>query len=136
MDDSSGDQFIVREAGAFWKELGMRTKVNAAVAAVRAEVAAGRLQWTESDVQRLIKPYPRRTNVDKILEAIGDDAGNDRHDGSSDDNADDMPSDQSGDSETSVGSDQEKEGEPNDENKIHDEDEEKGLRSCGGCSIA
>ena len=60
LSDSSGDQFIVREAGAFWKELGMRTKVNAAVAAVRAKVAAGRLQWTESDVQRLIKPHPRR----------------------------------------------------------------------------
>ena len=53
----------------------MRTKVNATLGAVRAEVEAGRLQWTEGDVQRLIKPYPRRGKTDARLESIGDDAG-------------------------------------------------------------
>ena len=77
LDDAAGDEQIVREASYFWKELNMRAKISAAVAAVRTEVAAGRLQWTQRDVQRLIKPYPRRGKVDVILENIGDDAGND-----------------------------------------------------------
>ena len=62
----------------------MRAKVNAAVADVRTEVRAGRLQWNQKDVQRLIKPYPRRPKVDAILENIGDDAGNDLADESGD----------------------------------------------------
>ena len=38
LDDASQDQFIVREAAAFWKELNMRQKIDAAVAEVREEV--------------------------------------------------------------------------------------------------
>ena len=45
LDDAAQDQFIVREVGALWKELGMRDKINAAVAEVRAEVVVGRLRW-------------------------------------------------------------------------------------------
>ena len=45
LNDSSQDHFIVREAATFWKELGMRKKVNSAVAEVREEVAQGRLTW-------------------------------------------------------------------------------------------
>ena len=87
LDDATGDEQILREAGTFWKELNMRAKVNAAVAAVRTEVAAKRLSWTLSDVQRVIKPYPRKCKVDAILEQIGDDAGNDLADASDDDNS-------------------------------------------------
>ena len=85
LDDAAGDEHIVREAGCFWKELNMRANVTAAVAAVRTEVAAGRLHWNQSDVQRLIKPYTRRSKADDILERIGYDAGNDRADESDDD---------------------------------------------------
>ena len=84
LDNAAGDEQIVREAGHFWRTCNMRAKVNAAVADVRTEVAAGRLQWNQSDVQRLIKPYPRRGKVDAILENIGDDAGNDLADESGD----------------------------------------------------
>ena len=87
MDDAAGDEQIVREAGAFWKELNMRAKITAAVAAVRTEVEAGRLHWTQMDVQRLIKPYPRRGKVDAILERIGDDAGNELANESDDDSS-------------------------------------------------
>ena len=38
--DGSQDQLIVREAGIFWAEQGMRAKINSAVAEVREEVAA------------------------------------------------------------------------------------------------
>ena len=78
LDDATGDEQILREAGSFWKERNMRAKITTAVAAVRTEVSAGRLTWNYDDVQRLIMPYPRRSKVDDILERIGDDAGNER----------------------------------------------------------
>ena len=71
--DGTQDHFIVREAGRFWNELGMRDKINAAVAEVREEVRAGRLRWTYEHVQRLILPYPSRPKADKLLEKMGDD---------------------------------------------------------------
>ena len=71
--DGKQDQFIVREAGDFWKELGMREKINSAVAEVREEARAGRLRWSFADVQRLIKPYPKRPAVDAVLARLGDD---------------------------------------------------------------
>ena len=75
--------------------MNMRTKVHVAVAAVRAEVEAGRLQWTEGAVQRLIKPYPRRGKTDAILESIGNDDGNIIPDESSDEADCDNGSDKS-----------------------------------------
>ena len=71
--DGRQDQFIVREAGDFWKELGMREKINSAVAEVREEARAGRLRWSFADVQRLITPYPKRPKVDAVLARLGDD---------------------------------------------------------------
>ena len=56
--DGLQDQEIVREAGAFWAELGMRTKINSAVADAREEHNAKRLSWNMRDIQRLIRPYP------------------------------------------------------------------------------
>ena len=71
--DNSQDDLIVREAGAFWRELGMRAKIDPAVAEVKEEVKAGRLGWNVKDVQRVIRPYPKRGRVDAILERQGDD---------------------------------------------------------------
>ena len=44
LDYSSRDVFIVKEAGSIWWSTDARTKVNAAVAAVRSEVSLKRLQ--------------------------------------------------------------------------------------------
>ena len=73
LDDNSRDHLIVREAGEFWRELGMREKINSAVADVRTEFQAGRLRWTIGDVQRLILDYPKHKHVDAVLANIGDD---------------------------------------------------------------
>jgi len=73
LDDSSQDHFIVREAGSFWKELNMRTKVNSAVAEVREEVKSGRLPWCVTDIRRLTQPYPKHKHAEDVLGNIGDD---------------------------------------------------------------
>ena len=70
--DGSEDVFIVREAAVFWHERQMRAKINAAVAEVQEEVAAGRLQWNVCNVQRLILPYPKKAEVDALLAKQGD----------------------------------------------------------------
>jgi hypothetical protein len=71
--DGSQDILIVREAGDFWKELGMRQKINFAVAEVRAEARAGRLRWTFANVQRLIRPFPKHKRVDAVLAKMEED---------------------------------------------------------------
>ena len=43
--DADLDARICKEAGHFWRKLGMRHKVAAAVAEVEEEVKAGRLRW-------------------------------------------------------------------------------------------
>ena len=73
--DGSEDALIVREAGKFWNELDMRTKVNQQLQIVEEEVLAQRLQWTRRDVYRLIAPYPKRGDVDAVIARVGEDAG-------------------------------------------------------------
>ena len=51
----------------------MRDKINPAVAEVRGDVSAGRLRWTQADVQRLIEPYPKRPKVDAVLAKLEED---------------------------------------------------------------
>ena len=65
---------ITREAGIFWKELRMRKKIDAAVAAVRAEYSAGSLTWTYKNVQSLIGAYPARGQLDQLLPGQEDEA--------------------------------------------------------------
>ena len=60
--DGLQDQEIVREAGACWTELGMRTNINSAVADIREEHNAKRLSWTVEDIKRIIRPYPKNKN--------------------------------------------------------------------------
>ena len=52
--DGREDQEIQREAGDFWRELGMRQKVDAEIAAVRAEAQGRRLTWTYDEVLNLM----------------------------------------------------------------------------------
>jgi hypothetical protein len=73
LDDSSQGHFIVREAGAFWKGLDMRKKVNSAVAEVREEVRQRRMCWCFNDIRRLIRPYPRHKHVDDVFKNIVED---------------------------------------------------------------
>ncbi len=68
LDDDTQDHLCVREAGDFWKERGMRRKVNDAIADVRAEASAGRLRWTKQDVKRLIGKYPPYEKVDEAIQ--------------------------------------------------------------------
>ena len=67
------DEEIVREAAAFWAELGMRAKINFAVKEIREEHSAGRIGWSVEDVKRIIKPYPINKQVDAILRNMEDD---------------------------------------------------------------
>ena len=52
------DHNAVREASGYWTELGMRAKINSAVADIREEHDAKRLSWAVEDIQRIIRPYP------------------------------------------------------------------------------
>ena len=60
--DGIQDQDIVREAGAFWTELGMRTKIVSAVAEIREEHNAKRVSWNMEYIQRIIRPYPKKAS--------------------------------------------------------------------------
>ena len=71
--DGLQDQEIVREAGVFWAELGMRAKINSAVKEIREEHSAGRIGWNVEDIKRIIKPYPADKKVDAILRKMEDD---------------------------------------------------------------
>ena len=67
------DQDIVREAGDFWRERGMRANINFAVNEVREEHRAKRLNWNMYDIKRIIKSYPPQPRVDAVLRNIEDD---------------------------------------------------------------
>ena len=71
--DANLDAQIVKEAGFFWRKLGMREKVAAAVAEVKEEVSAGRLRWCFKDIMRQIIAHPRKQHVDDVLANMCDD---------------------------------------------------------------
>ena len=64
--DGSEDDLICREAKDFWDEMGMRSRIDSAVAEVAEKHAAGLLPWTYKTVQSLITPYPRRGHLDEV----------------------------------------------------------------------
>ena len=72
--DGTEDDMVTREAGVFWKELGMRAEVDAAVADVERRWNEGRLPRTYATVQSLITPYPRRGQLGKLLPGQDDEA--------------------------------------------------------------
>ena len=73
------DALIQREAATFWNEettdghATMRGRINQELTAVADEVHSGRLTWNQRNVRRLITPYPKRPEVDKVLENLGED---------------------------------------------------------------
>ena len=78
--DAEQDFRIVKEAGHFWRKLGMREKVDSAAAEVREEVEAGRLRWCYKDIMNLVLPHPRHGKVDDVLANLGDDTALDAGD--------------------------------------------------------
>ncbi len=54
------DHLIVKEAGAFWRALGMTGKRAAACRIVEGEIAAARLGWSYEEVTGLVVPFPPR----------------------------------------------------------------------------
>ena len=74
------DELVIREADVFWRETtadkkykGMRPKINAELDELKSEYTAGRLNWCQRSVKRLITPYPPHKKVDKVLAALGED---------------------------------------------------------------
>ncbi|CAK0856984.1 unnamed protein product, partial [Prorocentrum cordatum] len=63
--DGSEDDQICREAKDFWDEMGMRSRIDSAVAEVAEKHAAGLLLWNYKTAQSLITPYPRRGHLDE-----------------------------------------------------------------------
>jgi hypothetical protein len=78
--DGSGDQYIVREAGNFWRERGMRAKINETIKLVRDDYTAGRLRWSYACVKSLIAECPTRSQYDDILRRIEDEDAGIAHD--------------------------------------------------------
>ena len=74
--DGSGDQFICREAGNFWRQRGMRNKVDEAIRQVNHDVRAERIQWSYHCVKQLLVECPAHDKYDRILKNIeADDEG-------------------------------------------------------------
>ena len=73
--DDSEDFLICREAGKFWNEMGMREKVNAAVAAVKHRIGTAKtLKWNYKSVRELLPFYPKKGHLDVILPGQEDEA--------------------------------------------------------------
>ena len=77
----SEDNQVCREAGVFWNErttdgfANMRQKMDRELAAVAGEAAE--MPMNQRSMDRLITPYPKRKEADKILEALGEDFSHD-----------------------------------------------------------
>ena len=89
------DGLICREAAQFWSEptsdgfANMREKINYELSAVEDELKSGSLRWCKQSVERLIVAYPKRKEVDAILERIGEHASVDAVHGAICNDADD-----------------------------------------------
>ena len=66
------DQEIQREAGDFWRELGMREKVNKEIKLVREAAEQGHLTWSYHNVLHLMMPYPKNVEEDRLLRLTHD----------------------------------------------------------------
>ena len=68
--DGSEDHRGRGTAGDLWHQMGMDRLRDQAIADVDAEWEAGRLRWR--DVQRLIEPFPKRGQLDTLVEGHDD----------------------------------------------------------------
>ena len=95
--DGLQDQESVREAGAFWSELGMRAKIIVAVKEAREEHNANRLNWTVEDIQRIIMQCTTNKQVDVAFRNMEDDSWLPEGDRPYDDEGDEKSDDSAGD---------------------------------------
>ena len=70
--DGTEDGMICREARDYWDELGMSEAKQEAIAAVREEVLASRLEWSRRAVDQVVLPHPERG---RVLDFLPDDEG-------------------------------------------------------------
>ena len=72
----NGDQDteIKNEAAGFWKEMDMRTAVNAAVADAKQRCKDGLIPWTYAAIKKEITPYPNKHLLGVILPGQEDEA--------------------------------------------------------------
>ena len=68
--DGSEDQMGRGVAGQLWHQMGMANLRDQALADVDTEWQAGRLRWR--DVKRIIEPFPRRGQLDVLVEGQDD----------------------------------------------------------------
>jgi hypothetical protein len=75
----NGDQDaeIKNEAAVFWKEMDMRTAVNAAVADAKQRCKDGLIPWTYAAIKKEITPYPNKHCLGVVLPGQEDEATND-----------------------------------------------------------
>ena len=66
------DQESEREAGAFWRELGMRANMNFAVADIREQHNAKRFSSNVEEIKRTSRQYPVHRGVDRALAIMED----------------------------------------------------------------
>ena len=88
--EGTQDAEIVREAGQFWHDEGMRQIRRNVVHDVNTEVDAGRLTWNYEDVYAVINPFPvRGKRYDaEPMDKGSDESGEEGHDSSQDDDDD------------------------------------------------
>jgi hypothetical protein len=72
----NGDQDfeIKNEALVFWKEMDMRTAVNAAVADAKRRCKNGEIPWEYAAIMKEIKPYPNKHCLGVLLPGQEDEA--------------------------------------------------------------
>ena len=65
--DGSEDHLIAGDASEFWDRLGVRERINSAVAEIDRRYAEGLLIWDFDHVQKEIIPYPKRKELDEMV---------------------------------------------------------------------
>ena len=68
------DHEIKNEAAGFWKEMDMRTAVNAAVADAKRRCKNGEIPWEYAAIMKEIKPYPNKHCLGVLLPGQEDEA--------------------------------------------------------------
>ena len=64
--DGSEDHMIASDAKEFWDRLGMRERINSAVAEFEQKYENGLRVWNFENVQKEIIPYPKRNELDEM----------------------------------------------------------------------
>ena len=72
--DGSEDHKICRDARIFWRENRMRPTIDVEVKRVEEDFRKGKLSWNYQTVMGLIRPFPARGKLDKLVPGQEDEA--------------------------------------------------------------